>query len=120
VAVVRGAVLVRAALEVLTEGEPAERDGVAPELAPDGAGAAPDGPESPPPSATTPTTSNTTPTSATSAPTNRAPPGAARADRSRSTGGLPPGGFDTCVVPDVAKVPSSGRSPELPVRSSNV
>jgi hypothetical protein len=91
-----------------------ETDGVT------GAGAAPGDPESPSPRATTPTMSNAAPASATSTPTNRAPPGAASADRSRSTGGLPPGGFDTCVVPDAVKVPSSGRSPELLVRSSNV
>jgi hypothetical protein len=105
--------------DLLTDGEPDARDGVAGEVATDGAGAAPDDPESPPPSATTPTTSNTTPTSATSAPINRAPPGAASVDRSRSTGGgLPPG--DDRVVVDAARCSPSGWSPEPPVRSSNV
>ena len=116
--VVCGAVVVP---DLLTDGEPDARDGVAGEVATDGdgAGAAPDDPESPPPSATTPTTSNTTPTSATSAPINRAPPGAASVDRSRSTGGgLPPG--DDRVVVDADRCSPSGWSPEPPVRSSNV
>src|SRR5829696_5980384 len=80
-------------------------------------GAAPGCGSSPPLSTSTPTTRSATPASATATPIVRAPSGAVREDRCRSTD--PPPDDANGVPVDSATVSSAGGSPEPPSRSSN-